>query len=567
MLSAVLRTKKLPRDLFISTGAPSAIAQLMVSCLDGLRVALFWSNRKHKDLSERVMQQWIVVWDWSSFMVDEVISKEPQSAEGIEFQYKVVEVVADLHRLAAFESQGTPYEIEVLNMPGFFSTLVRLWFHMLCRGGSPAALRGISHSLIVFNSIDSDNMDNFRLAIREVDLVLQDMPDANSLFIVHILGTIGVNAINMRLNGPLTLMAYALDFHSDYIICPFIGCHGPTLVTALMARLTSSKLTYELGNIEDRKLDKHIQGNMAESCFVLCIKLLEISIRMRGLPCVVQILQSRLLPTCFKAPLFLRRRSRPFHDNVDVRVLCSTLFRKIATFSIYPKVMHLVIKSNKHLEAHSLKTLVESTVPELWTSWNTLYDTVTQKHTTKPNYSVLPRRLCNNPQCPNPYILPVNAKRCSGCLYVHYCYRECQKDHWTTHRQKCKSLMSTGEAGKPMRVNTLDQDFAEWMVDLDFPRFLADTKEIRQRLEEKRAMTEPYKKYPMVIEISYNSVPTKLGRVYPGEEARTTGIGRMPEVMAILERRRGHLNEVFFYAALPSGKGPGFECICTTVSL
>lgn len=85
---------------------------------------------------------------------------------------KVVEVVADLHRLAAFESQGTPYEVEVLNMPGYFSTLVRLWFHMLCRGGSPAALRGISHSLIVFNSIDSDNMDNFRLAIREVDFVL-----------------------------------------------------------------------------------------------------------------------------------------------------------------------------------------------------------------------------------------------------------------------------------------------------------------------------------------------------------------------------------------------------------
>ncbi len=261
MLSTVhrhLRTKKLPRDLFISTGAPSATAQPMVSCLDGLRVALFWSNRKYKDLSKRVMQQWIVAWDWSSFIVDEVISKEPQLAEGIEFQYKVVEVVTDLHRLAAFESQGTPYEVEVLNMPGFSSTPVRLWFHMLCHGGSPAALRGISHSLIVFNSIDSDNMDNFRLAIREVDLVLQDMPDANSLFIAHILGTIGVNAINMRLlNGPLTLMAYALDFHSDYIICPFIACHGPTLVTVLMARLTSSKLTYELGNIEDRKLDTH----------------------------------------------------------------------------------------------------------------------------------------------------------------------------------------------------------------------------------------------------------------------------------------------------------------------
>ncbi|KAK0473401.1 hypothetical protein IW261DRAFT_1504190 [Armillaria novae-zelandiae] len=337
------------------------------------------------------------------------------------------------------------------------------------------------------------------------------MPDAALLFITHILGTLEIDTINMRLlNGPLTLMAYALDFHSDYIICPFIACHGPTIVTALMTRLASSKLTCELGNIKDRKLDKHIQGNMAESSFVLCIKILEICIRMRGLPCVVQILQGRLLPTCFKAALFLGHRSR---------ILCSALFRRIATFSIYPKVMHLVIKSDRHLETHGLKALAKSTVLELWTSWNILYDTVVERHTTKPSYSVLPRKLCNNPQCPNPYIRPVDAKRCKGCLYVHYCSRECQKDHWTSHRQK---------SGELMRVDTLYQDFAEWMVDLDLPRFLADTKEIRQRLEEKRAMTEPYNKYPMVVE----------------DIARTTGIGRMPEVMTIL-------NEVFFYAALP----------------
>ncbi|KAK0199932.1 hypothetical protein DFS33DRAFT_205476 [Desarmillaria ectypa] len=568
MLSAVhhhLRAKKVPRELFISTGAPSATAQLMVICLDGLRVALHWANRRHKYLTERVMQQWIVAWEWSSFMADEVISKEPHSAEGIEFQYRVVEVVADLHRLAAFESQGTPHEVEVLKMPGFFSILVRLWFHMLRHGGSPAALRGISHSLIVFNSIDSDNMDNFRVAIKEVGLVLQDMPHAAALFSAHVLRTIEVNTINMRLlNGPLTLMAYALDFNSDCILCPFIACHGPTLVTALMARLTSSKLTYELGNIDDKKLDKQIQGNMAESCFVLCIKLLENCIRSHGLSCVVQILQGRLLPTCFKAALFFKRQSRPFPDNVEA--ICSELFRRIGTFSIYPKVVHFVIKSDKHLEAHSLKAFVKSTAPWLWTSWNTLYDTAVQRHIKKLGHSVLPRKICNNPQCRSPYILPIDAKRCAGCLYVHYCSQECQKHDWNSHRQKCKSLISARKAGKPMRANTLERDFAEWMIDLDLPRFVAETKEIRQKLEEKRAMTEPYNRYPMVIEISYNFVPTKLGRVYPGEEART-GIGRMPEVMAILEKRKGHLNEVLFYAALPSCEGPGSECICMTISI
>ncbi|KAK0217052.1 hypothetical protein IW262DRAFT_1299020 [Armillaria fumosa] len=470
-------------------------------------------------------------------MADEVISKEPQSAEGIEFQYKIIEVVADLHRLAAFESQGTPYEVEILNMPGFFSTLVRLWFHILCHGGSPAALRGISHSLIVFNSIDSDNMDNFRRAIREIDLVLQDIPNAASLFITHILRTIE------------------------------IACHDPTLVTVLMARLTSSKLTYELGNTEDTRLDKHIQVNIAESCFILCIKLLEICIGMGGLPCIAQILRGRLLPTCFKAALFLGPRSRPFHENIEV--LCFALFRTIATFSIYPKVMHLVIKSNKRLEVYGLKDLVKSTVPELWMSRNTLYDTVIERYTAKPNYFVLPRRLCNNPQCSAPIRISVlSMPNAVKAVFTSTTVLEsARRTTGLVIDKSAKSLVSARDAGEPMRVNTLYQDFAEWMVDLDLPRFLADTKEIRQRLEEKRAMTEPYRKYPMVVEVSYNSVPIKLGRVYPGEEARTTGIGRMPEVMAILEKRRGHLNEVFFYVALPSGTGPGAECICTIISI
>ncbi|KAK0450365.1 uncharacterized protein EV420DRAFT_751287 [Desarmillaria tabescens] len=478
MLSAVhrhLRAKKVPRELFISTGTPSVTAQLMVICLDGLRIALHWANRGHKDLTERVMQQWIVAWEWPSFMSDEVISKEPLSAEGIEFQYSVAEFVADLHRLAAFESQGTLHEVEVLRMPGFFSTLVRLWFHMLRHGGSPAALRGISHSLIVFNAIDLDNMDNFRVAIKEVGLVLQDIQDAAALFSAHISRTIEVNTINMcLLNGPLTLMAYALDFNSDCILHPFIACHGPTLVTTLMARLASSKLTYELGNIDDKNLDKHIQGNMAESSFLLCIELLEICIRTHGLPCVIQTLQGRLLPTCFKVALFFKPRSRPSLDNFEA--ICSELFRRIATFSIYPKVMRLVIKSNKHLEAHSLKALFKSTAPGMWSSWNNLCDTAMQRHVNKLGYSALPRKICNNSQFCSPYILPIDAKRCAGCLSVHYCSRECQKSDWKSHRQKCKSLISARKAGKPMRVNTLERDFAEWMVDLDLTSFYCGDK-------------------------------------------------------------------------------------------
>ena len=38
---------------------------------------------------------------------------------------------------------------------------------------------------------------------------------------------------------------------------------------------------------------------------------------------------------------------------------------------------------------------------------------------------------------------------CSGCKHVFYCTRECQKKHWSSHKENCKI-----EAKLPYRVST-----------------------------------------------------------------------------------------------------------------
>ena len=42
---------------------------------------------------------------------------------------------------------------------------------------------------------------------------------------------------------------------------------------------------------------------------------------------------------------------------------------------------------------------------------------------------------------------------CSGCKHVFYCSRECQKKHWSNHKEECKML-----AKLPYRVrkNTMN---------------------------------------------------------------------------------------------------------------
>ncbi len=113
--------------------------------------------------------------------------------------------------------------------------------------------------------------------------------------------------------------------------------------------------------------------------------------------------------------------------------------------------------------------------------------------------------------------------------------------------------MSVAIAGRPVKINTLEHDFAESMVSLDFSAFLAETGAARAELEEQRFMKEPEERFPLVVEVLYDIAPPRLGRIYPGEDADAE-IRRMPDVWTALEQRKGRGDEVFFYAALLSGK-------------
>ncbi|KAK0217053.1 hypothetical protein IW262DRAFT_166541 [Armillaria fumosa] len=144
-------------------------------------------------------------------------------------------------RLAAFETQGCPHESKVLKAPRFLSTLVKLWFHTLRHGGSPAALRDTAFSLILFDSINFSTVDGFEDVLDQVADILKDTPDAVTICCTHIFNVIQCNTVNMRLlDGPFAFVAYAMEFHD--LLSPLIACRLPSLITSVMVHLTSSKL-------------------------------------------------------------------------------------------------------------------------------------------------------------------------------------------------------------------------------------------------------------------------------------------------------------------------------------
>jgi hypothetical protein len=69
----------------------------------------------------------------------------------------------------------------------------------------------------------------------------------------------------------------------------------------------------------------------------------------------------------------------------------------------------------------------------------------------------------------------MKAKRCNGCHRLHYCSRECQKEHWiAVHKTQCSALRST--IGKYTILllrsltevdavsHTMDEDFFSWVM-------------------------------------------------------------------------------------------------------
>ncbi|KAK0473402.1 hypothetical protein IW261DRAFT_692783 [Armillaria novae-zelandiae] len=351
------------------------------------------------------------------------------------------------------------------------------------------------------------------------------------------------------LDGPLAFVAYAMEFHD--LLSPLVACRLPSLITSIMVHLTSSKLSYDLANIDDVKWDRYTQENMVELVYLRCARILGSTFIKRGHPCIIEALQGRFLPSLFNTALFFKRRSNPFQS--DLQNICCCILEMIARYSIYPTISRLVVKSSRYIKKHNLGTLVESTAPLLWSSWSLLQDTAAQRYSHIPSYFFTPRETCGNPQCLDSHIRPRDVKRCSGCLVAHYCSQGCQRDNWMEHQLACKDLMLNRKVGRPVKMNTLEHDFAESMVGLDFSAFFAETAVARTELEDRRSMKEPEERYPIVVEVLYDIAPPRLGRIYPGEDADDE-IRQVPELWTALEQRKGRGEEVFFYAVLPSGK-------------
>lgn len=87
---------------------------------------------------------------------------------------------------------------------------------------------------------------------------------------------------------------------------------------------------------------------------------------------------------------------------------------------------------------NQLQKLVCSSFPSHWGS--------------APNYKPLAYYYCANSVTGRKYCENEGKLRCSGCYLVAYCSKDCQRQHWSRHREDCKSNFAS-DTWQPDFVN------------------------------------------------------------------------------------------------------------------
>ena len=83
--------------------------------------------------------------------------------------------------------------------------------------------------------------------------------------------------------------------------------------------------------------------------------------------------------------------------------------------------------SDSHELVHSPEVLLVSS-PEREQSLDCFVFRDTTDDTNSPDY------------CGNCFIRKADLKRCTGCSFVKYCSRDCQVEHWGSHRVLCRAI-------------------------------------------------------------------------------------------------------------------------------
>ncbi|KAJ7244681.1 hypothetical protein C8J57DRAFT_1363641 [Mycena rebaudengoi] len=432
----------------VKASVENGVAERAWSALLVLEQGFYAEFAAHLELRTRILAAWPGIFRWCRYFYDQRIILEKEESQ---------ETILAISSLIRTLFRDNEMRVAIRKTPGIIRLCAQLWSH-------PSSPFSTSVLLSLLQPVTSKDLDELVAAVGEAELVAKTA-------LKRLRAAINTSPINLDQVSALSFTVTTLTLLSDHPLAfAFLAENAIWMVTRML--FVVSQIADSSSAVEEGKL----------ACAHTGFTFLRRALLQQDSPkLVAQSLDAGLLRAiCSFSPLLHKNIEQSWKDTVQF-ILRDILPKHL----VYKSVVKVMKEEQEEVDSH----VAESTVVHTWLreDWMSLLLLMHLRSTIANMPKAVRGRghvACDCVACPK-IARKAELLRCTGCLYVYYCSKTCQKEAWGVHRPMCKlkkhANKSAGSAGTHLLFSAQDTQFIREMVGTDASLHLPHLQKLAQR--------------------------------------------------------------------------------------
>ncbi|KII85468.1 hypothetical protein PLICRDRAFT_317343 [Plicaturopsis crispa FD-325 SS-3] len=441
-----------------------------------------------REAIDRLAELWPSMFPWMKALYSQAFD-----SPYIHIQIRIAVMIAVTNLIETF-SFTQPLWQPIVDTPGSVAFITRLWLRTTKNFSQNAerdiAFRHTGTSILRFY-LQHSYLD------RGLDSWAAELPN---LMQTATLGEDFVPVVLNRFNTNFYKSSAGLSSIKEDVSLLDTLCDCPEFCYRFLSQKSMHSITGLLTFVVDQPVIPSQSATLVE-CINACLqhytRFLEAG---DGLSWVRQAVEAGLLSALVSAHVILTDLGQ---DCTRIYTLIGDILPK---YLVYLSVIRIASRSLKKIDSLGLeqKTKRDARFQADWESFRHLVHDRSRLKGSLGKSAVDTRMKCENPKCQKSEEDGERFLRCSGCLEMYYCSRQCQSIDWkTSHRNICKETQRRRSTGDDLPLSTSDSVFINQVFRDEVVRHLPAI--LKMRIAQGHRRSEP-----TIVEMDYNHIPTRM---------------------------------------------------------